>query len=97
MCWRRPSTSGRPPGLDTLVLRNGRPQVSEELTEVCSVLAAGIVKGVEAANRAADAPHLVSEKDPDRLRPLPHDVIDELGGLYGHDRLPISVRCMTSV
>ncbi|SCZ13721.1 hypothetical protein SAMN02927923_04479 [Microvirga guangxiensis] len=53
------------------------------------MLPAGIVQRVEAGNRAADAPHLVIQKDPDRRRALPQDIVDELGRFNRHDSLQI--------
>lgn len=89
-----PLPACRPAGGNNLGLRlgsrppfNGGPQVRQEPRAVRPVLAAGVVHGVEAGNRAADAAHFVVQENPDRRGPLPHDVVDELGGFDRHDRL----------
>ena len=54
---------------------------------VDAVLAAGIVHGVKARDRAADASHPELEEHADRLRRAAHHIINQIIESNGHPRL----------
>jgi hypothetical protein len=51
-------------------------QSGAELININAVLATGIHEGVEAGDRAADTAHSELQKNPNGLRPAPHDFVD---------------------
>jgi hypothetical protein len=59
----------------------------EKRLAVDAVLAAGIVDGVEARNRAPDATHPELQKHADRLRRAAHHIVDQIIKSNGHARL----------
>ena len=51
------------------------------------MFAAGIVHGMEAGDRTADAAHLELKKYPDRLRRSTHDIVNQIVKPNGHAHL----------
>ena len=62
-------------------------QRRQKSVAVDAMLAASIVDGVKAGDRTADASHLELKKNPDRLRRLAHDIVDQIVRSNGHARL----------
>jgi hypothetical protein len=51
------------------------------------MLAGGVIHGVEARDRAADAPHPEFKKHADGLRRAAHHIVDQVVKSNGHPRL----------
>ncbi len=67
--------------------RLAQPERRQKSVAVDAMLAAGVIHGVEAGDRATDAAHPEMKKNRDGLWCAAHDIVDQIVKSNGHARL----------